>query len=54
MLVRGRATLSWIGALGKRTPRKNSSKPAGEIISRMRAGWSPALQNACHWLRVWK
>jgi hypothetical protein len=28
--------------------RKNSSNPAGEMISRIRAGTSPAFQNVCH------
>ncbi len=27
---------------------KCCSKPAGEMISRMRAGTSPAFQNVCH------
>src|SRR5438477_80525 len=31
--------------------RKHCSKPAGEMISRMRHGSSPAFQNVCHWLR---
>ena len=30
---------------------KNRSKPAGEMISRIRAGSSPAFQNVCHWPR---
>ena len=30
---------------------KNFSKPAGEMISRIRAGSSPAFQNVCHWPR---
>ena len=31
--------------------RKKSSKPAGEMNSRIRHGSSPAFQNVCHWLR---
>ena len=30
---------------------KYCSKPAGEMISRIRAGSSPAFQNVCHWCR---
>ena len=32
--------------------RKKCSKPAGEMISRIRHGSSPALQNVCHWSRA--
>ena len=31
--------------------RKKCSNPAGEMISRMRQGVSPAFQNVCHWSR---
>src|SRR5215211_232237 len=30
---------------------KNCSKPAGEMISRIRQGSSPAFQKVCHWSR---
>jgi hypothetical protein len=31
--------------------RKKCSKPAGEMTSRSRQGWSPAFQKVCHWSR---
>jgi hypothetical protein len=34
--------------------RNACSKPPGEMISRMRAGVSPAFQNVCHWPRALK
>ena len=52
-LRRGHSAILWgsCSASEASTNRKNSSKLAGEMISRTRVGTSPGFQNVCHWPR---